>query len=51
MVKRKAGSQIGSLTLDHRKSGVDPISLCAGEVRHAIGKLSMRATTLVETSS
>jgi hypothetical protein len=51
MVKREAGSQIANLTPDHKKSGIDSISLCAGGVRHEIGKLLMRATTLVQTSS
>ncbi len=51
MPKRKAGSQIGSLTPDHKKLGTDLISLREGGVRHAVGKLSMRATTLLQTSS
>jgi hypothetical protein len=46
MAKRKVGSQS-----NHGKSGIDPISLRASDVRHAVGKLSMRATTSVETSS
>jgi hypothetical protein len=45
MTKRKAESQTGSLTPDHQKSGIDPTSRRAGEVRHAIGKLLMRATS------
>jgi hypothetical protein len=40
-----------NLTLNHKKSGIDPMPLCAGEARHAVGKLSTRATTLVKTSS
>jgi hypothetical protein len=51
MAKRKVGSQIGSLTPDHGNSGIDPIPLCAGGVQHAVGKLSTRATTLVQTLS
>jgi hypothetical protein len=51
MAKRKARSQIDNLTLDHKKSGIDPIPLRAGGVQHAVGKLLTRATTLVETSS
>jgi hypothetical protein len=47
MAKRKAGSQTGSLTSDHGKSGIDPIPLRAGGVQHVVGKLSTRATTLV----
>jgi hypothetical protein len=42
---------IGSLTHGHGKSGIDPIPLHVGGVRHVFGKLSMRATTLVQTSS
>jgi hypothetical protein len=51
MAKRKVGSQIGSLTPDHGKSGIDPIPLRSSGVRHVLGKISMRATTLVQTSS
>jgi hypothetical protein len=49
--KRKAGSQTGSLTPDHQKSGIDPIPVCAEGVREAVGKLSSRATRLLQTSS
>jgi hypothetical protein len=51
MVKRKVGSQIGNLTRDHEKSGINPISLRAGGVRHTIEKLFTRATTLLQTAS
>jgi hypothetical protein len=51
MVKRRAESQIGSLTPDHKKSGIDPIPVCADGVRHTIGKLLRRAISLLETSS
>ncbi len=37
----------GSLTLDHRKLGIDPNPLYASGVRHVVGKLSTRATTSV----
>jgi hypothetical protein len=37
----------GNLIPDHGKSGIDPISLGASGVRDAVGKLSMRAITLV----
>jgi hypothetical protein len=47
MAKRKAGTQIGSLTPDHGKSRIDSIPLRAGGVQHVVGKLSTRATTLV----
>jgi hypothetical protein len=49
--KKKAGSQIVNLIPDHQKSGIDPTSRRAGGVRHAIGKLSTRATSLFQTSS
>jgi hypothetical protein len=51
MAKRKAGSQTDNLTPDHGKSGIDSIPLRSGGVRHAVGKLLTRATTLVQTSS
>jgi len=50
MVKRRAGSQIGNLTPDHYKSGIDLISVCKDGVRHTIGKISTRATTFLQTS-
>jgi hypothetical protein len=51
MAKRRAGSQIGNLTLDQKKSGIDPIYLFLNGVRHIVGKLSMRATTLLQIAS
>jgi hypothetical protein len=51
MPKRRVGSQTANLTLDHKKSGIDPIYLSAEGVRHTLGKLSMRATTLLQTAS
>jgi hypothetical protein len=45
--KRRAKNQIGSLTLNHWKLGIDPISLCVGDMPHIVGKLSTRTTTLV----
>jgi hypothetical protein len=50
MAKRKAESQTGNLTPDHQKLGIDPTPRRAGEVRHAIGKLSMRAKSFLQTS-
>jgi hypothetical protein len=50
MAKRRVGSQIASLTPDHKKSGIDPIYLAAGGVPHIVGKLSTRATTLLQTA-
>jgi hypothetical protein len=32
MDKRRAGSQIGNLTPDHKKSGIDSTPVCAGGV-------------------
>jgi len=50
MAKRRAGSQTGSLTPDHKKLGIDPIYLVADNVPHTVGKLSTRATTLLQTA-
>jgi hypothetical protein len=47
MAKRKVGSQTNSLTFNHEKSGIDPISKGAGGVQHTVGKLLTRATTLL----
>jgi len=47
MAKRRAGSQTASLTPDQKISGIDPIYLAADNVPHTVGKLSMRATTLL----
>jgi len=49
MAKRRVGSQIASLTLDHKKLGIDLIYLAIGGVQHTLGKISMRATTLLLT--
>jgi hypothetical protein len=51
MGKKRAGSQTGSLTHDHKKSGIDPIPVCADGVRQTVGKLLRRATSLLQTSS
>jgi hypothetical protein len=51
MGKRRAGSQIGNLTPDHQKSGIDLFPMCTPGVRHGVGKLCWRATILVKTSS
>jgi hypothetical protein len=48
MAKRRAGSQIVNLTPDQKKSGIDPIYLAADDVPHTVGKLSTRATTLLQ---
>jgi hypothetical protein len=50
MPKRRAGNQIASLTLDQKKSGIDPIYLAADDVQHTVEKLLTRATTLLETA-
>ncbi len=47
MGKRRAGSQIGNLTLDHKKSGIQPNPTFSGGERHGIGKLSKKATRLL----
>jgi hypothetical protein len=51
MVERRAGSQTGNLTPDHKKLGIGPILVCAGGVRHTVGKLSRRATSSLQTLS
>ncbi len=51
MGKRRAGSQIASLTPNHEKSGIDPIPTCDGGVQHGVRKLLRRVTILVETLS
>jgi hypothetical protein len=47
MAKRRAKSQIVSLTPNQKTSGIDPIYLAADNVPHTVGKLSTRATTLL----
>jgi hypothetical protein len=47
MAKRKARSQIDNLISNHKKSGIDLISLRAVGMQHTIGKLLTRATTLL----
>jgi hypothetical protein len=48
MAKRRVGSQIAYLIPDPKKSGINPIYLNAGGVRHTVGKLLTRATTLLQ---
>jgi hypothetical protein len=50
MTKRRSGSRNTSLTPDQKKSGIDPKYLAAEYVRHTVGKLSTRATTLLQTA-
>jgi len=45
--KERAGSRIASLTPDQKKSRIDQIYLATDNVPHTIGKLSMKATTLL----
>jgi hypothetical protein len=33
MVERRAGSQTGSLTPDHKKSGINPTMMCVDSVK------------------
>jgi hypothetical protein len=47
MGKRRAMSQTSSLTPDHQKSGIDLFPTSTTGVRHGVGKLSKRVTTLV----
>jgi hypothetical protein len=51
MGKRRAGNQTGSLTLDHKKSGIDLFPTSELRVQYVVGKISTRATSLVQTSS
>jgi hypothetical protein len=50
MTERKVGSQIGNLTSDHKKLGIDPTLVFTGGVWHIVEKLLTRATTLLQTS-
>jgi len=50
MAKRRAESQIASLTPDQKKLKIDPIYLAADDVPNIVGKLSTRATTLLQTT-
>jgi hypothetical protein len=49
MGKRRAGT--ASLTPDHKKSEIDLFPTSELRVRYVVGKISMRATSLVQTSS
>jgi hypothetical protein len=51
MVKRRVMSQTCSLTPNHRKSGIDSISLRASGIRHVVETLLTRVTTLIQTLS
>ncbi len=50
MGKRRAGSQIGSLTPDHKKLGIDLFPTSELRVRYVVEKMTTRATSLVQTS-
>jgi hypothetical protein len=45
--KERPGVKLPSLIPDQKKSGIDPIFLVIEGVRHTVGKLSTRATTLL----
>jgi len=47
MAKRRAGSQTINLIPHQKNSEIDPIYLFADDMRHIVGKLSTRATTLL----
>jgi len=47
--QKKGRQSTATLTPDHKKSGSDPIYLAIGVVPHIVGKLSTRATTLLQT--
>jgi hypothetical protein len=46
-VRNQTAGQIGNLIPDHKKLGIAPISLQLGGVKHTIGKLSTKVTTLL----
>jgi hypothetical protein len=50
MAKRRAGSRIASLTPNQKKSGIDPIYFDLDDVPHTIGKISTKATTLLQAA-
>ncbi len=50
MGKRRAGSQIGNLSPDHKKSGIDIFPTFELRVRYVVGKMTTRAKSLVQTS-
>jgi hypothetical protein len=47
MAKSKVASQTGSLTLNHKKSGIGLTLVHAGGVQHTIEKFSTRTITLL----
>jgi len=47
MAKRRVGGQTASLTPDQKKSRIDPIYLATDDVRHIVGKILIRETTLL----
>ncbi len=49
--EERPGVKIDSLTPNHKKSRIDPTSVCASGMQHTIRKLSMRVATLLQTSS
>jgi hypothetical protein len=51
MTKRKVGGQSANLTLNHWKSIIVLIYLCASEITHIVEKISTKVTTLFSTSS
>ncbi len=49
--KERPRVKTGNLTPDHKKLGIDPTSMHASGMQYVVGKLLMRATTLLQTSS
>jgi hypothetical protein len=47
MANGKAKNQTNNLTLNHKKSRIDPTSMCVDGVQYTVGKLLMKATTLL----
>ncbi len=50
IAKRRAMSQIDNFTPDQKTSKINLIYLAIDDVRHILGKLSTRATTLLQTT-
>jgi hypothetical protein len=49
--KEMSGVKIVNLISDHKKSRIDPTFVRASGVRYTVGKLSMKALALLQTSS
>ncbi len=50
MAKRRTKSRTASLTPNHKRSGINLFPMFDSGLRHGVGKLSTRATTLLQTA-